>query len=98
MGTRDFMRAGIEAATFAITRLQSDHGIEFTNKFMTRIGEPKIHVLDLLRALLAIHQVLMPVSEKELQGLVKRLCRQDGKEVFHRIRPLTLVEFNRKLA
>jgi transposase len=96
--TRDFMSAVIQAAPFTITRSQTDNGVEFTNKYLSHTDEPKTHALDDLYASHGIRHVLIPPGEKELQGLVERSHRQDDDELFHRIQPATLVEFNQLLA
>lgn len=95
--TRDFMSRVISAAPFAISRLQSDNGIEFTNKYISHCDDPKPHALELLCASKGIRHVLISPGEKELQGLVERSHRQDDEELFHRIQPRSLDEFNRIL-
>ena len=95
--TRDFMRWVLAAAPFTITRLQSDNGVEFTNKYLTTLDDPKTHALDELCKTNGIRHVLIPPGEKELQGLVERSHRQDDEELFHRITPLTLEAFNKTL-
>lgn len=95
--TRDFMSAVIQAAPFTITRSQTDNGVEFTNKYRSHADEIRTHALDELCASHGIRHVLIPPGEKELQGLVERSHRQDDDELFHRIRPESLTEFNRML-
>lgn len=96
--TKDFMDRVIAEAPFVITRLQSDNGVEFTNKYLTNADDPKPHALDELCASQGIRHVLIPPGEKELQGLVERSHRQDDEELYHRITPADLAEFNRLLA
>lgn len=96
--TKDFMSWVIKTAPFVITRLQSDNGVEFTNKYLSHIDAPKIHALDTLCESHGIRHVLIPPGEKELQGLVERSHRQDDDELFHRIKPRDLEEFNLILA
>lgn len=96
--TKDFMCAVLQAAPFAITRSQTDNGVEFTNKYLSLVDDPKPHALDLICDLHGIRHVLIPPGEKELQGLVERSHRQDDEELFHRIEPKSLEEFNRMLA
>ena len=91
------MRWVLAAAPFTITRLQSDNGVEFTNKYLTTLDDPKTHALDELCKTNGIRHVLIPPGEKELQGLVERSHRQDDEELFHRITPLTLEAFNKTL-
>jgi transposase InsO family protein len=96
--TRDFMTCVMARAPFTISRLQSDNGVEFTNKYISHCDEPKTHALDELCASHDIRHVLIPPGEKELQGLVERSHRQDDDELYHRARPRSLDEFNRELA
>jgi transposase InsO family protein len=95
--TRDFMSCVVAAAPFTIRRLQSDNGVEFTFKYLSRIDEPKVHALDQFCASHEIRHVLIPPGEKELQGLVERSHRQDDEELFHRIKPYDLAQFNKIL-
>jgi transposase len=92
--TRDFMQAVVKAAPFAITRSQTDNGVEFTFKYVSHFDETKTHALDEFCASHGIRHVLIPPGEKELQGLVERSHRQDDEELFHRIRPQNLAELN----
>lgn len=96
--TRDFMSRVIEAAPFVITRAQTDNGVEFTNKYVSHLDDPKVHALDELCASHKIRHALIPVGEKELQGLVERSHRQDDDELFHRIQPRELAQFNQILS
>lgn len=96
--TKDFMSCVIAAAPFLIKRLQSDNGVEFTNKYLSHIDDPKVHALDTLCGTHGIRHVLIPPGEKELQGLVERSHRQDDEELFHRIKPYNLAELNKILA
>ncbi len=96
--TKDFMNSVIANAPFKISRLQSDNGVEFTNKYISKIEDPKPHALGILCDRHGIRHVLIPPGEKELQGLVERSHRQDDEELFHRIHPKDLVEFNKLLA
>jgi hypothetical protein len=96
--TKDFMKCVIAAAPFMITRLQSDNGVEFTYKYISCVDDPKTHALDELCTAENIRHVLIPPGEKELQGLVERSHRQDDEELYHRIRPRDLDQFNEILA
>ena len=92
--TRDFMHAVTQAAPFVITRSQTDNGTEFTHKYRTHLDAPKVHALDDFCDSHGIRHVLIPLGEKELQGLVERSHRQDDEELFHRIKPHDLAELN----
>ena len=95
--TRDFMRAVVQAAPFIISRLQTDNGVEFTNKYLSHTDDPKIHALDDFCASHSIRHALIPPGEKELQGLVERSHRQDDEELFHRVKVYDLAELNKHL-
>jgi transposase len=95
--TRDFMRRVLAAAPFSIARSQSDNGIEFTYKFVTNADQPRKHAMDEICEANGIRHVLIPPGEKELQGLVERSHRQDDEELYHRIKPKTLADFNQVL-
>ncbi len=92
--TKRFMQEVLRVAPFTIMRLQSDNGVEFTNKYISNIDEPKKHALDKLCEEYGIRHVLIPPGEKELQGLVERSHRQDDEELFHRINPVDIEELN----
>jgi transposase len=96
--TKDFISSVVAAAPFTIRRLQSDNGVEFTNKYISKLDDPKIHALDVFCTSHEIRHVLIPPGEKELQGLVERSHRQDDEELFHRIKPYNLAEFNKILS
>jgi len=95
--TRDFMNRVIAAAPFSIARAQSDNGIEFTNKFLSHVDHPRKHAMDDICEAHGIRHVLIPPGEKELQGLVERSHRQDDEELYHRIKPQSVAEFNQIL-
>ena len=96
--TKDFMSRVVAAAPFDISRSQTDNGVEFTNKYLTHVDNPKVHALDIFCESHGIRHVLIPPGEKELQGLVERSHRQDDEELFHRIKPYDLTELNKMLA
>lgn len=96
--TKNFMTHVMLAVPFTITRLQSDNGVEFTNKYISHVDNPRAHALDELCANKQIRHVLIPPGEKELQGLVERSHRQDDEELYHRIKPRDLEDFNKLLA
>jgi len=91
--TKNFMEKIIEVCPFEISRLQTDNGVEFTNKYLSVSDDPKEHLLDEFCNQYAINHKLIPPGEKELQGLVERSHRQDDQELFSRITPFHLDEF-----
>lgn len=93
--TRVFMYEVLQAVPFAIKRLQSDNGAEFTNKYVSHLDKIKEHCLDEMCKRHGIRHALIPPGEKELQGLVERSHRQDDEELFHRIKPYDVTELNR---
>ena len=93
--THDFMKNLIEECSFEIKRLQTDNGIEFTFKYVSGApDEPKEHLLGKFCNEHNINHRLIPPGEKELQGLVERSHRQDDQELFSRINPNELNQFN----
>jgi transposase InsO family protein len=95
--TKDFMEKIIDVCPFQIARLQTDNGVEFTNKYLSVSDDPKEHLLDEFCNQHEIKHKLIPPGEKELQGLVERSHRQDDQELFSRITPLHLDEFRDQL-
>jgi transposase len=82
--TQQFMEELLKCVPFAILRLQSDNGGEFTNRFNSHPDAPKPHLLDEICVREGIRHRLIPPGEKELQGLVERSHRQDDEELYHR--------------
>ncbi len=95
--TKDFMEKIIEVCPFEIHRLQTDNGVEFTNKYLSVSDDPKEHLLEEFCDQYNIKHKLIPPAEKELQGLVERSHRQDDQELFSRITPFHLDEFVKQL-
>ena len=93
--TLDFMNRLIKKCPFTMARLQTDNGIEFTFKYVSGApDEPKQHLLGKFCNENNINHKLIPPGEKELQGLVERSHRQDDQELFSRINPEELNQFN----
>jgi len=97
LNTRNFMIRLLEICPFDIFRLQTDNGVEFTYKYISVSNDPVTHPLDLFCEANGIVHKLIPPGEKELQGLVERSHRQDDQELFSRIDPIHLQEFNKFL-
>jgi transposase len=96
--TLDFMLRLKKKCPFNIFRLQTDNGIEFTFKYVSGApDEPKEHLLGKFCKENNIAHKLIPPGEKELQGLVERSHRQDDQELFSRIHPNGLDQFNKLL-
>lgn len=96
--THDFMKKLLTKCPFEIYRLQTDNGIEFTFKYVSGApDEPKEHLLGKFCKDHNINHKLIPPGEKELQGLVERSHRQDDQELFSRIKPNELGQFNKLL-
>ena len=95
--TENFMNRIIWACPFKINRLQTDNGVEFTSKYLCVAKDPEDHLLDKFCNKNNISHKLIPPGEKELQGLVERSHRQDDQELFSRINPVDLKEFNNLL-
>ena len=96
--TEDFMIRIMWLCPFIIDRLQTDNGVEFTSKYLCVSADPEDHLLDKFCEENDINHKLIPPGEKELQGLVERSHRQDDQELFSRINPRDLEEFNNHLS
>jgi transposase InsO family protein len=92
--THDFMMRLLRDCPFAIQRLQTDNGIEFTNRYLSDNCE---HVLERICKQYSIRLVFIPPGEKELQGLVESHHRVDKDEFFARIGKRSVAETNELL-
>lgn len=92
--TYRFMQALLDVCPFTIKRLQTDHGIEFTYKFLHHVQESTEHPLEHICKVNKIRKALIPVGEKEQNGLVERSHRQDDNELYETIRPVNIQHFN----
>jgi transposase InsO family protein len=96
--TQDFMRRLLKECPFRINRIQSDNGTEYTYRFYKRYMDvEKKHPFEEFCKRHDIVHKLIPPGEKELQGLVERSHRQDDQELFMRVEPFELEEFNKLL-
>lgn len=95
--TYRFMEELLNACPFDIKRLQTDHGIEFTYKFMPHLQDSTVHPLEHFCKVNKIAKKLIPVGEKEVNGLVERSHRQDDNELYETIRPANINHFNQIL-
>lgn len=91
--TKDFVIRILNLCPFVIERLQTDNGVEFTNRFL---GGAE-HVLERLCKAENIRLRFIPPGEKELQGLVEGHHRIDKDELFERIGKCSVEETNRQL-
>lgn len=93
--TIDFMKRLLSECPFKIQRIQTDNGTEYTYKFYKRYADiEKEHPLEkFCKDHNIVHKLILP-GKKELQGLVERSHRQDDQELFSRIEPEELEEFN----
>ena len=93
--TIDFMERLLKVCPFKIKRLQTDNGTEYTYRFYKRYADiKKDHPLEKFCEAHGIVQKLIPPGVKELQGLVERSHRQDDQELFSRIEPYEIEDFN----
>ena len=95
--TQEFFEAVLKNCPFKITSVQTDNGIEFTNKYNSHLDDVKEHVLDRICKANGIKHRLIPVGEKELNGLVERSHRMDDEQLYQGIRPKNLDNFNEQL-
>lgn len=93
--TIDFVKSLLKVCPFKIKRIQTDNGTEYTYKYYKRYADIiKEHPLEKFLEKNYIEHKLIPPGKKELQGLVERAHRQDDQELFSRITPRELDEFN----
>lgn len=93
--TIDFMKKLLFECPFQIQRIQSDNGTEYTFKFYKRYADiDKEHPFEAFCRRHNIVHKLIPPGMKELQGLVERSHRQDDQELFFRIEPKEVNDFN----
>jgi hypothetical protein len=94
--TRQFMETVIRLAPFDILKEQTDNGIEFTNKFVSDPLNPKKHALDKFCEEHGIIHKLIPVGEKEINGLVEKHHHLDWKEFYRKQKTPDLEILNRR--
>ena len=93
--TIDFVKSLLKVCPFKIQRIQTDNGTEYTYKYYKRYADiDKPHPLEKLLDEKGIVQKLILPGKKELQGLVERSHRQDDQELYSRIEPDEIDEFN----
>jgi hypothetical protein len=67
---------------FPIVQIQTDNGIEFTDKFRGNVRPTGKHPLDRWCKFRGIHHKLIPVGQKELNGKVENTHKQDDREFY----------------
>jgi transposase InsO family protein len=90
--TIDFIKELVRACPFPITRIQSDHGIEFTWP-----GNSWVHPCEWICHKLGIEKTLIPVGAKELNGKVERSHRIDEQYFYWKAPTVSIESFNRSL-
>lgn len=76
---------------FLIMQIQTDNDTAFTDKFSSQMNRATgEHKMDLWCHANGIEHRLIPVGQKELNGKVENTHKQDDREFFSQIRPLTL--------
>lgn len=84
----DFVQRLIAATPFSIDQIQTDNGIEFTNRFLRSSPDYEVeHPFGaLLRTLKILHR-LIPPGIKELNGKIERSHKTDDQEFYWRQPP-----------
>ncbi len=95
--TKIFFTNVLKNAPFKIISSQTDNGVEFTNKFISHVDNPRLNCFEEYLFDQKIKHRLIPPGEKELNGLVERSHRTDDEELYHRIQPRDLRELNKEL-
>ena len=72
---------------FPIFQIQTDNGVEFTDKYRGRSEPSDLHPLDLWCAERGIEHRLIPVGQKELNGKVENTHKQDDREFYAGFEP-----------
>ena len=82
----DFAQRLVQACPFSIERIQTDNGVEFTNRFNRQSPDYEIdHPFPaLLRTLRILHK-LIPPGIKELNGKVERSFKTDDQEFYWKL-------------
>ena len=95
----DFVRRLIEACPFSIESIQTDNGIEFTNRFSQKSTDYDLeHAFPMLLRTLKILHKLIPPGIKELNGKVERGFKTDMDEFFWRIpKKISFQQFQKEL-
>jgi len=95
----DFVRRLVKAAPFSIESIQTDNGLEFTNRFHRQTpGQEIAHPFPTLLETLHILHKLIPPGLKELNGKIERLHQTDDREFFWKLpRSITLKNFLKEL-
>jgi len=81
----DFLNRTVVFFPFKISRIQTDHGVEFTYDMIPHIN--KIHPLDKLCKKLNIKHRLSPVATPRYNGQIERSIRTDIEEFYRRLKP-----------
>ena len=95
--TEEFMQNLLSTVPFKIKRLQTDNGSEFTNTLAKKFAHAQKHILDEICEKNKIIKKLIPIGEKELNGLVERSHRQDDNQLYNTIKPRDIEEFKAML-
>lgn len=79
-----FLEDLLRVCPFPIQLIQTDNGVEFTNKFISQpiYNTPREHAMDRWCRENNIRHKLIPVGEKELNGCVERSHRIDDVEFY----------------
>ena len=67
---------------FPIVQIQTDNGMEFTDKYRGNLQPTGNHPLDLWCTARGIEHRLIPVGQKELNGKVENTHKQDDREFY----------------
>ncbi len=92
--TADFLQRVLYHTPFTIETIQSDNGIEFTNKYISDPIHPKEHAMDRICAVNDISHRLIEPGVKEHNGLVEKHHHLDFKECYRHLRTLNLKQIN----
>ena len=93
-----FLKDLEEECPFPIFEIQSDNGIEFTDKYRGgRLRPSGLHPLDLWCKEREIVHRLIPLGQKELNGKVENTHKQDDREFFAKARDKSFDQLARRM-
>lgn len=94
--TKMFLDDVLRHCPFQMRLIQTDNGVEFTNKFISQpiYTEPREHAMDSWCREHNIRHKLNPVGQKELNGCVERNHRIDDVEFYSFHQATSLAELN----
>jgi hypothetical protein len=86
-----------EACPFSIFEIQTDNGMEFTDKYRGRLQPSGLHPVDVWCKQKNIIHRLIPPGEKELNGKVENTHKQDDREFYAKDEALSFEKLEKQM-